>query len=323
MGNTSIQWTDKTWSPIRAKVKENAAEIATAKGYTSLVKIAGRMAGHIGPHCERVSHGCDHCYSDTNNGRCLPANGTGLPFDRRSRDLIDTFVDEHILRQPLSWKKPQRIFLENQSDLFGEWVSDEDIDRVFAVMVGARRHTFQVLTKRPLRMLQYLSANRWELVSDQMHRLNGGRFAGSLPTENIWLGVSVEDQKTADERIPILIQAPASIRFVSYEPALGPVDFSQWLRPAGFENQWLDQIIIGGESGPGARPFYVDWARTAISQCLAAGVAPFMKQVGRYPNGSGFPPEFDHRKRDRKGGLMNEWPPEIRVRQFPQTKEAL
>src|SRR6185312_11804724 len=121
MGLTSIQWTDRTWSPLRVRVKSDAAQIARDKNYGSLIQIAEKMAGHVGPHCERVSHGCDNCYSDTNNGRCLPANGTGLPFDRRSRDLVEPFVDEKILLQPLKWRKPQRIFVENQSDLFGEW----------------------------------------------------------------------------------------------------------------------------------------------------------------------------------------------------------
>src|ERR1700730_8515768 len=107
---TSISWTDSTWSPLRARVKADAAQIARDKGYTSLIQIAEKMAGHIGPHCEHVSEGCGRCYSGTNNGRCLPNNGTGLPFDRRSRDLVDIFLDEKILLQPLKWRKPRKIF---------------------------------------------------------------------------------------------------------------------------------------------------------------------------------------------------------------------
>ena len=114
---TGIEWTDATWSPLRARVKPDAAEIARAKGYRSLVQIAEKMVGRAGPHCEHKSDGCNHCYSGTNNGRCLPSNGTGLPFDRRSRDLIETFVDENILLQPLKWAAPRKIFVENQSDL--------------------------------------------------------------------------------------------------------------------------------------------------------------------------------------------------------------
>lgn len=293
MGDTSIEWTDKTWSPIRERVKENAAEIARAKGYASLVAIAGKMAGHVGPHCERVSHGCDNCYSDTNNGRCLPANGTGLPFDRRSRDLVEPFVDERILAQPFGWKSPKRIFVENQSDLFGEWVATQFIDRVFAVASECARHAFQILTKRPDRMLAYVTADRPECW---------------LPP-NIWLGVSAEDQETADERIPLLLETPAAIRFVSYEPALGPVDFRSYLPK-------LDWIIIGGESGPGARPFDIAWARETIKQCRDAEVACFVKQLGARPYTAGAPV----RLKKRKGNNTDEWPMDLCIREFPTTR---
>ena len=101
---TGIEWTDSTWSPIRARVRLDAADIAGAKGYRSLVSIAEKMAGRVGQHCEHVSPGCEHCYAETNNHRCLPGNGTGLPYDRRSRDLVEVFVDEKVLLQPLKWK---------------------------------------------------------------------------------------------------------------------------------------------------------------------------------------------------------------------------
>ena len=202
---TGIEWTDSTWSPIRVRVRQDAAQIAREKGYTSLVQIAEKMAGRVGQHCEHVSPGCEHCYAEANNHRCLPSNGTGLPYDRRSRDLVETFVDEKVLLQPLKWKpvyikdekielecakcgmvgstgdfypkgnarcprcnsaghyralfptRPRRIFVENQSDLFGEWVTDEMLDKVFAVMALCPQHIFQVLTKRPARMLEYLT----------------------------------------------------------------------------------------------------------------------------------------------------------------------
>src|SRR5208283_1635768 len=125
---TDIEWTDSTWSPIRVRVRPDAAAIAQAKGYLSLIQIAEKMAGHVGQHCEHVSPGCEHCYAETNNHRCLPANGTGLPYDRRSRHLIEAFIDEKVLLQPLRWgalrtkspglicERPRRIFVENQSD---------------------------------------------------------------------------------------------------------------------------------------------------------------------------------------------------------------
>jgi len=293
MGLTSIEWTDRTWSPLRAQVKADAGKIAAEKGYTSLIQVATKMAGGIGPHCEHVSDGCKLCYSGTNNHRCLPSNGTGLPFDRRSRDLIDPVVDEKILLQPVRWQKPQRIFVENQSDLFGEWHSDEAIDRVFRIMALCPWHTFQVLTKRPDRMAKYL-----------YRRESSGAFAPG-PLSNVWLGVSVENQETADARIPLLLQTPAAKRFVSYEPALGPVDFMRIPRPDDayfrergevgaigpksepddyvyWQKRLLHWVIIGGESGPGARPMNPEWVRSTRDQCVEAGVAFFFKQWGEW-----------------------------------------
>jgi protein gp37 len=258
---TGIEWTDATWSPIRVRVKTDAAEIARAKGYTSFVHIAEKMVGHVGPHCERVSDGCGggcgsergECYSETNNHRCLPHNGTGLPFDRRSRDLVDPFIDEKVLLQPLSWRKPKRIFVENQSDFFGEWLTDEMFDRVFEVMERCPQHVFQLLTKRPERMLDYLQDRD--------------------PLANVWLGVSVENQ-AADKRIPLLLRTPGAVRFLSCEPLLGPIALE------GLER--LDWVICGGQSGPHARRMHPDWARSLRDQCIAAGVPFFFKQWGEW-----------------------------------------
>lgn len=337
MGLTPIQWTDRTWSPLRARVKIDAATIAQAKGYTSLINIATKMAGHVGPHCERVSHGCDNCYSDTNNGRCLPANGTGLPFDRRSRDLVDPFLDQNILAQPRSWRKPAKVFVENQSDLFGEWVTDEMLDEVFSEMAGSYQHTFQVLTKRPERMLSYLSRFKpdgrgWVTPGGEDAELTHCQIdANRWPLPNVQFGISCEDQATADERIPILLKTPAAIRFVSYEPALGPVSFG-CLR-------MLDWIIIGGESGNGARPFDLAWARETIKKCAETSTACFVKQLGRVPitqepfgktqddsfvvcasqgiKGTDGLNRYTLKLNDRKGGDMSEWPSDLCVRQFP------
>src|ERR1035438_9884259 len=153
--NPPIEGTESTWTPIRARVRADAKEIALAKGYTSLLPVI--QPGRVGPHCQKVSPGCARCYSETNNERCLTHNGTGLPFDRRSRDLVEMFVDEKILMQPLHWKKPRRVFVCSQTDLFAEFVTDEMIDRVFAVMGLCPQHTFQVLTKRAERMIEYMT----------------------------------------------------------------------------------------------------------------------------------------------------------------------
>jgi protein gp37 len=222
------------------------------------------------------------------------------------------------LDDPLRWEKPSRVFVNSMSDLFHEGLSDIDIAAVFGVMADARRHTFQVLTKRPARMLAWFSsegARNCEVNSrDVAESLEEWTFEWSLP--NVWLGVSVEDQATADERIPLLLQTPAAVRFVSYEPALGPVDF------AGNELA-LDWIIVGGESGPGARPFRLEWMRSAVRQCREAGVAAFCKQVGSRPIvndigcSQGCGDDVALELRDRKGGDPSEWPAGDWPREFP------
>ena len=313
---TGIEWTDSTWSPIRARVRTDAAAIAREKGYTSLVPIAEKMAGHVGQHCEHVSPGCNHCYAETNNHRCLPANGTGLPYDRCSRDLVEAFVDEKVLLQPLKWgpvkvekngqnhplePRPRRIFVENQSDLFAEWVTDEMLDQVFAVMALCPQHIFQVLTKRSERMLAYLGVGenslmyRWGFFASYAMYLHTGvndvdrdsSLAPKWPLPNVWLGVTVENQAAA-KRIWTLLETPAAVRFVSCEPLLGTVDLDAiealcktWRKGATL-GRYLDWVICGGESGPGARPMDPDWARSLREQCAAAGVPFFFKQWGEW-----------------------------------------
>ncbi len=146
------------------------------------------------------------------------------------------FVEEYLL-DPLRLKKPRRIFVNSMSDLFHENVSDEMLDKIFAVMALCPQHTFQVLTKRPERMLAYSGVGGFShRICVQMRAITGSsssRFR--YPSPNVWLGVSVENQKTADERIPLLLQTPAAGRFVSAEPLLGDVDLSCWLEPTGVE----------------------------------------------------------------------------------------
>jgi protein gp37 len=193
------------------------------------------------------------------------------------------FIEDR-LNDPLHWKKPRMIFVNSMSDLFHEKVSDEWLIEIFNVMVRAQKHTFQCLTKRPERMMSW------------MKHLYEGRIAPA-PPHNVWMGVSVEDQKTADERIPFLLRTPAAVRWVSYEPALGPVDFRSHLQGYCAEHdfsggfcierkhygvQHLHWIVCGGESGLGARPMHPDWARAARDQCVAAGVAFHFKQHGEW-----------------------------------------
>lgn len=368
MNKTKIEWTDSTWSPLRVRVRHDAAEIAKAKGYTSLVEIAGKMAGRVGPHCEHVSPGCENCYAETNNHRCLPANGTGLPYDRRSRDLVEAFVDEKILLQPLRWKKvfidcemcgatvrdtcmhgsaltpgrwrARRIFVENQSDIFGEWYTDEMLDRIFAVMALAPQHTFQILTKRPERMLEYLADRDHghacgriaAVVMKMRHERGDHRPVGPLPhlypgaiwwpLANVHLGVSVENQANADERIPLLLRTPADVRFISAEPLLGPLYLRRCGLPLALDmGATLDWVIVGGESGPGARSMQVKWAQSIVEQCEAADVSCFVKQLGANPlvnTEPGVPLLSSLDLSDKKGGDWNEWPEGLRIREFPE-----
>ena len=175
---------------------------------------------------------------------------------------------------PLRWKKPRRIFVNSMSD---EAVPDEFIVEVFAVMARAPRHVFQVLTKRPERMLAFCSreAHWWGNKAEIAAREDYGK-----PLPNVWLGTSVENQRWADIRIPLLLQTPARVRFISAEPLLGPVDLRSytWTKEQGAMRPRLDWVICGGESGPGRREMDLDWARSLRDQCRAAGVPFFFKQ---------------------------------------------
>jgi protein gp37 len=187
-------------------------------------------------------------------------------------------VEEH-LEDPLRWKRPRRIFVNSMSDLFHESLDEYDIGQVFAIMALAKQHTFQVLTKRPAEMLQILETARICFDYDE-------------PLPNVWLGVSVEDQKTADERIPLLLQTPAAVRWLSVEPLLGPIELqAPWsaINPE-YPEHGIHWVVVGGESGPGARPMHPDWARSIRDECVAAGVPFFFKQWGEWEPFSLAPP---------------------------------
>jgi protein gp37 len=246
-------------------------------------------------------------------------------------------ADDDTLTAPLRWRKPRRIFVNSMSDLFHPAVKDEWIDRIFAVMALAPQHTFQVLTKRPERMLKYCDAvndsDDLAVASCELAEQHGGQGFDffktkriELPLPNVWLGVSCENQETADERIPLLLQTPAAVRFISAEPLLSSIDLHNE-RSVGDDYDWLtgdnydwpdgtarsrparprlDWVIVGGESGPGARFGDGEWIRSIVQQCSAARVPVFVKQMGTRPH-----------LKDRKGGDPSEWPADLRVRQFP------
>lgn len=307
MGNTNIEWCDKVWNPVRG--------------------------------CSKVSAGCANCYAERVAQRF---SGPGLPYEGLATAKGWTGkvrLVEDALTAPLGWRKPQRIFVNSMSDLFHEALSDDAIDEVFSVMALAGYHTFQVLTKRPQRMRDYalrVAASKPHdavnsAVFDAVNAVHGG-FA-SWPLPNVWLGVSVEDQATADARIPVLLDTPAAVRFVSYEPALGPVEFQRdrgWLAPFRETSPSLDRspridwLIAGGESGPNARSCNVAWLRGPAKDCLEAGVAVFMKQLGARPWAYIDSHESELRHifwlRNRKGGDPAEWPEDLRLRQFPEVR---
>jgi protein gp37 len=285
---SNIEWTDASWTPIRAR---------------------NLQTGKVGWHCEHATTGCEFCYAEGLNKRL----GTGLPFKPGHRKDIEIFLDEDMLTRPLRWKKPRMIFVCSMTDLFADFVKDEWIDQIFAAMALSSRHTFQVLTKRPERMLDYVGG--WfERMSRSQAVFNHPAGARLIPQlfdwsclpailPNAWLGVSCERQQEADERIPLLLQTPAAIRFVSAEPLLGPIDLTaiQYERDHWLDviesRQWperfalgrgLDWVIAGGESGPKARPMHPQWARDLRDQCNAAGVPFFFKQWGgRSPKAAG------------------------------------
>jgi len=279
--NGGIQWCDVTWNPIRGCSMAKGSELG----------------------------GCLNCYAARQASRFT---GEGSPFAGFARVTENgprwtgkvELVEKH-LTDPLKWKAPRRVFVNSMSDLFHEALHLAEIDRIFDVMERCPQHTFQVLTKRPGWMRHYMAT----MVTQRP----------SWPLPNVWLGVSVEDQATAGARIPLLLRTPAAVRFVSYEPALGPVDWGHACVSDGARAGLaaLDWIIVGGESGPGARPFDVQWARDTVAQCRDAGVACFVKQLGARPRGpEQSVPDWVSRL-DRKGGNWEVWPDDLRVREFP------
>ena len=345
MGSKSkIEWTDATWEPITG--------------------------------CTIKSAGCTNCYAMRLAGGRLRNNpsyeGLTKPSKKGPVWTGEVRFNARHLTQPLHWKKPRRIFVCSRGDLFHEDVPDEWLDKVFAVMALAPQHTFQVLTKRPERMPRYLEdigercfrGDHWATAWSRYNGVRGAlydiaRSAGKLellghlkklPLPNVWLGTSVEDQARADERIPHLLNTPAAVRWVSYEPALGPVDFSRlglwlckhwksedalssapwcpddpskwWWEPQALRGPgqvMLDQIIIGGESGPNARTFDLQIAYDTIAQCRAADVAVYNKQLGsRWAKARNTGRDRRmQRMYDHKGGNMEEWPEDLRVREYP------
>jgi len=307
-GSHGIAWCTETWNPIRG--------------------------------CSRVSEGCRNCYAERVAARF---SDPGMPYEGLAimKDGVGPrwtgvvrLVPKH-LEDPLRWTKPRVIFVNSMSDFFHEALAEEDIVKMIDVMIRALRkqpHIFQVLTKRPERMREILR---------KIYPLH--------MTDGIWWGVSVEDQISADFRIPVLLDTPASIRWVSYEPAIGSVDFweARYKHDGALVNafNWgkgVNWIVVGGESGFNARPFDISWARKTVLSCKEVSVPVFVKQLGsnvewdgistpttRWPTrnigvnakdtGKG---TFKVLLKDKKGGDMDEWPLDLRIRQFPKLEDV-
>lgn len=334
--------------------------------------------------CARVSPGCDHCYAFTLHDQRhvanlhaaraaldpLPRAFPGPEVIAMVRDLIAQgapltlpcapqydvpfstvqLLDEKRLTAPLRAKNPRAYFVDSMADLFHDDVPDEFIDRVFAVMALAPRHLFQILTKRPERMREYMRGARSRIVGEEVLGMTlaelgahpGSRLGEGVvltgdvvhlrdwPLPNVWLGTSVEDQQRADERIPLLLDTPAVVRFISAEPLLGPIDLGSPNDPRLDRHAWLegepgrpglDWIIVGGESGTRSRRFDLAWARSLLAQGQDAGVPVFIKQLGQHATseaeGVGPLPLLGLR---HHGENSEEWPEDLRVREFPEVQ---
>ncbi len=290
---TTIEWTERTWNPVTG--------------------------------CTKVSPGCAHCYAETFAKRFGRNGGSYLP------GLAEIICHPERLSIPLRRKKPTMYFANSMSDLFHEDVPESFIDAVWIVMGLSPHHTFQILTKRPERMLEWATgsistdrlARAFHLVDRacpgvRIPALASFISAGQWFARNAWLGVSVENQVFADERIPLLLETPAAVRFLSVEPLLKAVDLGNWvLDPAlakrvmslsGFA--LLDWLIVGGESGPKARPMKEEWARSIVNDGRTANVPVFMKQMG-----SVWAKEHGLKG---KAGNIDDFPKDLQVRQWPK-----
>lgn len=329
MGESSIEWTKKVWNPVTG--------------------------------CVKISPGCKFCYAETFAERWRGIKGH--PYEQG----FDLKLWPERLLLPLGWNKPQKIFVNSMSDLFHDDVPAAFIDRVFAVMACSPWHTYQLLTKRQERMRKYLSdpevAERVLLQCLILPKKAEWTTLAQWPLKNVWLGVSVESPDF-QQRIDDLLRTPAAVRWISAEPLLARLNLGMYLLGRAFRvthsqhdapdgamvgrftrvGDWwepklprLDWVVVGGESGAGARPFNVAWANDIKEECQLAGVPVFVKQLGRRVFWDGCTVQwqglgqnasedgnFDGgvgwwvRLKDKKGGDMAEWPRDLRVREFPQ-----
>lgn len=296
MTKSRIEWTNEVWNPTTG--------------------------------CSHVTSGCKNCYAERITKRFRKDH---KPWTVPN-EVHNVVLHPDRLTAPLHWRKPRMVFVDSMSDLFHWRISNDFIDQVFAVMAMCPQHTFQILTKRADRMFAYMkdiqdndkNLQRW---AQHAYDLTGSPCASGIfdeiewPVPNVWLGVSTENQSTANERIPLLLKTPAAIRFLSCEPLLGPITphlFGECGSAKGVctDNSCrtkIDWVICGGESGPGARPMHPDWALSLRDQCVITKVPFFFKQWGDWmPNATGDMPMVRVGKKQAgrllNGKLWNEYP---------------
>ena len=257
---TKIEWCDKTINPI------------------------------VG--CTKVSEACTNCYAAKMAYRLAHIPATAEKYKGLTCKTGDSIqwtgkvhFDSTDLNKILKWKKPKRIFISSMGDLFHETVESKDIEAIIGIMSLCAQHIFIILTKRPERMFDWFSKynNIGQIQSELPYHLieyrtpirnierGDSKYINKYPLPNLWLGVTCENQRTADERIPILLEIPATVRFVSCEPLLSPIDLTQYLHR-------LNQCIVGAETGYGKRPMEISWALSLRNQCIKAGVPFFFKK---------------------------------------------
>jgi protein gp37 len=298
---TTIEWTEQTWNPTTG--------------------------------CDRISPGCDNCYALTMAKRLKGMGSAKYQTDGHPRTSGPGFgITGHpdTLGEPLRWRKPRRVFVNSMSDLFHARVTTRLITDVWKIMAATPQHTYQILTKR---------ASRLAPVLDKVH----AELGLTKPLPNVWLGVSVESQKYADLRIPGLLRAPAAVRFLSCEPLIGPLDLTRIpfqgdvryvvdslrgrygirepkeLFCFGMANLGaIDWVIVGGESGAGARHMETEWAADLVQQCQGARRAVFVKQLGSvWARDTAWGGKTVAGHGDTKGGNPDYWPAHLRVREYP------
>ena len=245
---SNIEWTEATWNPVTG--------------------------------CTKISPGCKHCYAERMSFR-LQAMG-----QRNYANGFELTLHNRMLEKPLSWRKPQLIFVNSMSDLFHDEVPVDFILKVFGVMQQAHWHQFQVLTKRSQRLMKLNDQIDWP--------------------DNVWMGVSVENQDYTS-RIGYLRETDAVTKFLSLEPLLGPL--------SDLDLDGIDWVIVGGESGPGARPMHEGWVIQIRDQCNTANVPLFVKQMGESW-------AKVNKVKSKKGGNMSEWPTYLQIRNYPESVAA-